>query len=168
MLVSNNIDFSNNATITGFYKFNNVTASSTSQLVSTNDTLFYFEIPANAQSFNPSKCRLIFTATVTAAGANNQNILLLSVSPVSRCEIKTWGGQTIYNMWKCQAFAKTLPDRLQKSDNSLSSLPSYNGRSIKTGTLVYDYFNASIHDLDDAVNVLISADAAGTFSINYR
>ncbi len=180
MQVSNNIDYSNNATITGFYKFNNVNASTPSQTVSTNDTLFYFEIPANAQAFNPSKCRLEFTATVTAWGnADNSNTLLSCVSPVTRAEIKTAGGQTIYNMSKCQSFARTLPDRLKNNDNSLSWLPLYNGRCVNDGgtsPYVYDFFNGSVgvtaatagYGTLPANNFPISANAAGTFTINYR
>jgi hypothetical protein len=68
MEISNNINYSNTQVINGFYKFNSVNATTSAQTVSANDTLFYIEVPATSQAFNPSKCRLQFSATVTASG----------------------------------------------------------------------------------------------------
>jgi hypothetical protein len=89
--------------------------------VSSTDTLFYFEIPNSSQCINFSKCRLEFTATVTASGdANNSNVVYSCVSPVTRVEIKTASGQTIANYSRASAWARTVPDRLRNGDNSLS------------------------------------------------
>lgn len=71
MEVSNNIDYSVTQILNGYYKYNNVNATSSSQTVSNNDTLYYIEIPATSQAFNPSKCRLEFSANVATAGVNN-------------------------------------------------------------------------------------------------
>lgn len=126
MEISNNINFSNPTIINGSYKFNNVPSQQSSQLVSNNDTLFSFELPANWNAANLWLTRLEFNATTTAPGVNNTNILLSSVSPVSRIEVKTASGMTIANMSRAAAFSRLLPDRLKKSDTSLSS--ATNGR----------------------------------------
>lgn len=170
MEVSNNIDYSNTQILNGYYKFNNVNATSSNQPVSDTDTLFYIEIPATSQAFNPSKCRLEFSADVTATGdAANRNVVFSNISPVTRIEIKTSSGQTLQNMSTCAGFAKTLPDRLRNSDNSLSSLT--NGRFIrvtdKAGTInIYDFFNGAVNSTAIADNAVIWADAAGKFTYN--
>jgi hypothetical protein len=102
MEISNNINYSNTQVINGYYKFNNVNPNTSNQTVST-DTLFYIEVPATSQAFNPAKCRLQFSAKVTASGsASRSNILLANVSPVSRVEVKTSSGQTIMNYSRTQ------------------------------------------------------------------
>ncbi len=95
MEVSNTINYSNTQIIGGYYKFNNVNWTVSSQTVSENDTLFYIEIPATSQAFNPSKCRLEFSADVTASGdANNRNVVFSCIWPVTRIELKWSSGQT--------------------------------------------------------------------------
>jgi hypothetical protein len=62
-------------------------------------------------------------------------------------------------MSTCAGFAKTLPDRLRNSDNSLSSLT--NGRFINTPGLVantvdiYDFFNGAVNSTKVADNAII-------------
>jgi hypothetical protein len=62
-------------------------------------------------------------------------------------------------MSTCAGFAKTLPDRLRNTDNSLSSLT--NGRFINNPGLVantvdiYDYFNGAVNSTKVGDNAII-------------